>query len=189
MARTAVIVGPGMAGWEWIAKGQEMASVGLCLRPAGCTCPARRVALNSPTRKTLLSCPFGPGRTNRPRRGSFRAFPKTVGEKGTVPFCSQSRAKLGQSPTVFGQALWSAAAPAHVPLVRRPRLARRRLPRGSCVRAVLSMFFACGTAITGSLECPVVRFRSGFKLNWELELLEWNCRFNFRQTPKLKGDL
>ena len=33
---------------------------------------------------------------------AFRAYPKTASEKGTVPFCSEDSAKLGQSPAVFG---------------------------------------------------------------------------------------
>ena len=29
----------------------------------------------------------------------------------------------------------------------------------------------------------------GIELNWKSGLLEWNWRPDFRQTPKLKGDL
>src|SRR4051812_8484624 len=32
-----------------------------------------------------------------PKRREFGAYPNTVSEKGTVPFCSADRAKLGQT--------------------------------------------------------------------------------------------
>jgi NADPH-dependent 2,4-dienoyl-CoA reductase/sulfur reductase-like enzyme len=46
-----------------------------------------------------------PGAVNIPvdeLRSRLRAYPKTASEKGTVPFCSEDSAKLGQSPAVFG---------------------------------------------------------------------------------------
>src|SRR5436189_5340705 len=59
---------------------------------------------------------------------AFRAYPKTASEKGTVPFCSEDSAKLGQSPAVFGWALKSSAA------VRPPKKSNNSLPASSCHR-------------------------------------------------------
>ena len=52
-------------------------------------------------RHSLLSCPTW----LKSRALRLEPVPRTASEKGTVPFCPEDSAKLGQSPAVLGQAL------------------------------------------------------------------------------------
>ena len=59
MARTAVIVGTRMAGWEWIAKGQGD-GVGRSLPVSACDWPTGGLHLPGKSRRTKLPNPKNP---------------------------------------------------------------------------------------------------------------------------------